>query len=356
MTTVFLAGVVLSLVGALPAAAQCHTSYPVVVPTTLVKPGCYTLAGSITTASGPGSRPAIVISGSDIYLDLSGYAINVTTLNDPGIRVDPGLRNVTIRNGAINGGSRAIEVVGDATNLVVEDLRIFAPAYEAVLVPSATNLVFRRNEIFGGSAVAFGDQAAYLHTATIEDNLLQDAGGIRVTNAIGVAVRGNRVYHDASAVANHAIGVKGSESFEVAGNTVATVLSGNGINVEDSREGRIVDNVIRNASGHGISLQASDNCSLLENVSGTNVLTGIRVEGRHNRIERNQLNMNGQSGLWLEGTAGYGLGNTYGRNSCTSSGTLPGSCSSSVCDPAAICDDGPSNLSFGDNLDGSGPC
>jgi len=350
-------GLVLALACAVPAWAQCTTSVAIVAPIDITTPGCYTLANTITTGATPPTGMGIVISVSDVYLDLSGYAINALTLTRSGIEVSAGLDNITIRNGAINGGFNSVQVLG-GSNVVIERLKIFSPSNYAFLIASGTGLVVRDNQIWGGRGIVIGAGFPTIRAATIENNLLENVReGIKIDGAAGVALLGNRVINVTAVapVVAHGIVVFNSQGFVISGNTVSSIADGNGIHAEGCVDGQIEDNVVNAANGHGISLLTTHNSRLRNNVSGTNTLTGIRVNGDFNSVEGNLLNQNGQSGLWLDGTTGPSQGNTYGRNSVTSSGTLPGACSN-VCDPAQICDDGPNNVSFGDNITGAGQC
>jgi parallel beta-helix repeat protein len=82
----------------------------------------------------------------------------------------------------------------------------------------------------------------------------------------------------------------------------------------------------------------------LNNVLTMNGQHGLWVQGTRNLVERNTLNGNTGCGLFLMGPM-----NTYGRNMARGNGGLGcGPCFALF--PPESCDAAPGNTSFGDNL------
>jgi hypothetical protein len=120
--------------------------------------GSYYLNGSITISSG---REFLEINASNVVVDLGGFRINGAAGSLSGIRVAPGVTNITIRNGSIVGfdqsGIRSDIDVG----VTLEDLGITDVGHEGIYVGKGSRL---RNitvvdagadgiQTFGGSIV-----------------------------------------------------------------------------------------------------------------------------------------------------------------------------------------------------------
>src|SRR5712691_5912502 len=71
------------------------------VPYTITTAGIYCLRSSLTGAAG------IVVGADDVTVDLNGHALDVASL---GVVSWGAYKNITIRNGTIRGGSRAVSL------------------------------------------------------------------------------------------------------------------------------------------------------------------------------------------------------------------------------------------------------
>ena len=107
----------------------------------------------------------IVIAASDVTIDLGGYAIEGSATPGAGIRVMPGVSNVTITNGSLTGFRVGVDVTG-ATNVRIEGLQIKGgdmggppPGEIGVLIVNSRGVVVERNVVTGtflGILLAYG--------------------------------------------------------------------------------------------------------------------------------------------------------------------------------------------------------
>lgn len=112
-----------------PSAEKTRTGpYPIQVPSSVASPGSFTLRNNLT-ASSDLSTAVIVITSSDIILNLGGFAIQNQQSASPdccGIAVSGD--RVTVRNGSISGFNRenqcGISVSSGVTGFRLEDLQI----------------------------------------------------------------------------------------------------------------------------------------------------------------------------------------------------------------------------------------
>jgi hypothetical protein len=86
------------------------------LPITITQPGYYQLVSNLIV---PGTNPAILITSSDVTLDLQGYTLNALNSNVSVIEVGYAgkeVKNVIVQNGTIEGNNTCIEVTNNGTN------------------------------------------------------------------------------------------------------------------------------------------------------------------------------------------------------------------------------------------------
>ncbi len=118
----------------------------------LTQPGHYEVKrGFMADDTGNG----IVIAASDVTVDLAGHAIHGSATPGAGVRVMPGVSNVTITNGSLTGFRVGVDVTG-ATNVRVEGLQIKGgdmggppPGEIGVLIVNSRAVVVERNVVTG---------------------------------------------------------------------------------------------------------------------------------------------------------------------------------------------------------------
>jgi parallel beta-helix repeat protein len=312
---------------------------PIATPITITTPGSYVVTQNLVP-TGPGPIIIIAVPGipGDVQIDLNGFVLdNTPNAVDPVIQVIIGAASeVTVRNGALTGGSAGIEAFGPGRKLVVEDVKISdftalgPPA--GIYMLDVFNFAIRRNVIVD-TAAAPGGPAIWIdggipRQGTIEDNLIRRTadGIISLPLAASIEISNNRLIEILpGGPFGAAINLDGAESCLIAQNTFHGGFLGpvTGINLNFSQGCKIYNNTVVNMGNNGISLfGGSDGNLVLDNVVRSSGADGIFVDGAFNHVEGNVLTGNGAAGV-----AGFGLhfgpgsfDNTYGRN--TSRGNI----------------------------------
>ena len=104
----------------------------------ITQPGSYVLAGNINA----GVANGLIISSSDVTLDLNGYRVSTTGIVQNPITLSGALSNITIRNGSTHGGVNGIIVAASVTGLLFEDLRVASASQTGLQMNSGGNLGF----------------------------------------------------------------------------------------------------------------------------------------------------------------------------------------------------------------------
>lgn len=99
--------------------------------------GSYYLNGSLTISSG---REFLEINASNVVVDLGGFRINGAAGSLNGIRVAPGVTNVTIRNGSIVGFDQSGILTAVDIGVVLEDLVITDVGDDGILAGAGSRL------------------------------------------------------------------------------------------------------------------------------------------------------------------------------------------------------------------------
>lgn len=132
------------------ARAQCSpiTSVPTVISTS----GAYCLTANLSTSTIHAT--AITVNASGIVLDFQGFRLmwtgSTSSLN-PGISVQAGNSNVTIRNGLISGFDVGIDSSGAGT--IVEDMRMNNNILGIAVRFGGEGTIIRRNSIRLGNGI-----------------------------------------------------------------------------------------------------------------------------------------------------------------------------------------------------------
>ena len=88
-------------------------------PFTLGAPGSYVLTANLV-----GAGTVLTITGSNVTLDLNGFSIISTSSSVTALQISGALKNVTIRNGSVDGGSSCISTNSTLTDSLIEDVRV----------------------------------------------------------------------------------------------------------------------------------------------------------------------------------------------------------------------------------------
>ncbi len=273
---------------------------------TITQPGSYYLAANITGEPG---RHGILITASNVTLDLNGFAlIGVTTAGDAISTLDF-VRNIRVTNGSIRSwpGS-GINVLGD--NSRFDNLRISDCTLAGINTDTSLGTVITDCNILScrGGGIYTGVASIVERNTVMNESTLGTGPGISVADAS--TVRNNTVR------AARSTGIVTGGSCLVENNTVSK-SGADGINV--GTRSTVQQNSVAENAGSGIVLNgaacAALNNTLTNNAPGSTSAGGIVTTQNNSRIEANTLVGNGQ------GLRVTGLGNFIARNTARANQT-----------------------------------
>jgi hypothetical protein len=181
-------------------------------PVTITRPGSYVLAGNLQA---PANRTGIVVSASEVSIDLNGFRINGGG-GTAGRGIDSHQRGLTVRNGTIRGfKGDGIKTIGAL--MVVDNMRVEENGGTGVF--DVTNGYARivNSTIFGNT----GAGVSCRNSCHVEDNLI--SANVRegvFINGKGGTILGNSIY------ANQLYGIWALDENGVGNNTVIDNSSG----------------------------------------------------------------------------------------------------------------------------------
>lgn len=315
--------------------------------------GKYVVTRNIT-ATAAGAMIDVMVDNVDI--DLNGFTLDHGGFNGPCVNAT-GVARVTVRNGKLIGGTDSVSTT-NASQVVVEDLKIVGSQGAGIRLDTTTEFHVRRNQIVGaiGDGI-FVPSPGTLVTGTIEENEVQNSlTGVHVQFGSGVAILHNRMLSTAVVgLLTGTIWLENGMGCLVSENTMDDA-GGNGILLYNTRKSKLYDNVISFPKNNGIYLNFNSFGNLiLNNVVGAAVQCGILIDGSQNLLDRNTLTNN--TGIGLKFSAGA-TGNGYGRNlarnnglavPCAGGGNPPLFFPNS-CNENPLAGLGVQNSTFGDNL------
>jgi parallel beta-helix repeat protein len=328
--------------------------------TVITEAGKYIVTRDIP--QGPGVAIEVASGVDHVDIDLNGFTVYGNPVGGPGantIAANTEGSSVAIHSGHINAlGGSGIYV--RAKHTIVEDIRITGGGITIIAVSPTSSFVVRRNLVQGESGnclFVWGLNPEQTYTGSIESNVVVDCGnnGFKIESGGSVSVRNNRI----KTCGADGISIIGCDGCLFTDNTIEDCIS-DGIIAEAVRGSTFRGNVIRNIGRNGIILDGipggADDNLILNNVVSSSANRGMWIiGGSRNQIDRNLISGSGEFGILFSGSGAIGP-NTYGRNTVIGNAGGIGTCSSSVCDPAQVCDDD-GNVSFGDNIaPGPDPC
>jgi hypothetical protein len=214
------------------------------VPFTITKPGIYCLKKNLVITIGPGPAylaGAIEIEADNVTVDLNDFSL-LNKLAGPGNHMNGVVafhrKNVTVRNGHIEGFSNAVLLGGlFAQRSTVENIRANASNYRGMFVVGADSVI-RNNHVTNTGpgdldSEASGITLVYGENSVIEDNVVSTvsetdlAYGIGVGFSPSVSVRDNTVFNIRDATEKNGIGVVSVTRAVISGNQLLNNPSGN---------------------------------------------------------------------------------------------------------------------------------
>lgn len=293
----------------------------------ITNPGSYYLTSNVTGVSG---RNGILISASNVVIDLRGYALNGVAGALAGISfVTPD--RVTIRNGSVNSWPGGGVVGTNSDSSRVENVSVEANTGVGIVVGSngaVLGCVARSNSGAGGLGIGTGTRCLVAHCLAAsngQNGILVGASSV-VLDSVANSNTGAGV-----TAASNAAGIRVSGcTVESNAGTAGILLTGAGAHVERC--------LARSNTGIGISVGSNTqvrHCTVTANGSGILATVGgslqdnncadngpatfgagIRVTGTANRVESNVCRGNG---VGIETTTS---GNLVIRNLCSANGDI----------------------------------
>lgn len=262
--------------------------------------------------SGPCAGDGLVITANNVVLDMNTQQITGTGVG-VGIRVEPNLSGVKIRDGRIVGFDVGVSTQA-VSGAVFSSLRILHNAGTGLHVDgsgcqigypgqSLNPLLLQYN---GGTAVEIVGDSNAIGQAALRDN----GGGISVVGDDNVVFQ-NRLER------NGGVGIIASG----AGNSVTrnTISLGDGDGIQILGTGAEVSlNQVKLGDGLGIDLDGIGH-NVTRNIVQSNAGDGVLVTATGSRFDRNQTKANGGFGIEDKsvGTGTSGTANTYTLNTCS---------------------------------------
>ncbi len=95
----------------------------------ITQPGNYVLTGNITS-----SNFGIQVTASDVTIDLNGFSVTTTDISGAAIINQASISNLTVRNGVLVGGNPTVNINGQVSNVLLQDLTIRRSRFIAVSI------------------------------------------------------------------------------------------------------------------------------------------------------------------------------------------------------------------------------
>jgi len=264
----------------------CLGGDPPGLPVSIGSPGSYRLTGSLTLPDA--NTHGVIVSASDVTLDLNGFAIQCSSCATSGTGVGilgaSGVANLTVRNGSvINTGGNGISFAGPGAR--IEGVRSMDNGFNGIRVGDLARIsdcIVEGNGAYG-IELASGD-------SVVQDSVSSRNGSVGIICAAAstsCTVRASQVQGNPGG----GISSAGSGICHLVGNLV-TDSGSDGISCPD--DALVRGNVVRSNAGLGISVGA--NATITENSVSGNDGDGISTAGS-SVISHNVSNGNGVAGI-----------------------------------------------------------
>lgn len=278
---------------------------PLFQPTTITASGHYVLTRDIGVAG----SDAIVISASNVVLDLNGNTVASSSrgFGATGVLIAiAASSNVEVRNGRLIGGSRGVNATGGRVILRDIDVQDSADAgIRLVGMGFAEVSNCRLNSVNASYGFPSDDAALVVdaQTGRVTNNSVSQTffTGIKVSNFTGGIIEGNLVEFASSVniSVGQGISVEGGGGNRVEGN-VARSTHGPGMAI-NSPNTLVRKNVVWGNNETGMAISSNGNQVIDNVISATNQesAVGLLVFGSRNVIKGNQIEGNFGNGIWI---------------------------------------------------------
>ncbi len=323
--------------------------------------GRYVLTRNLFS-TGP-AVPVIDIAAPKVDLDLNGFTIFAAG-GAPAILISGPVTEVTIHDGTIIDGDYGVDRAPGppGRSVVIEDLKILDSGFAAIHLPDVEHVAIRRNTIFdpGREGILIPGSGIFRHGEIVNNSIKRTGDvGIAVFDGAAMEISHNQIEVSGSGVIGLGTGISLTDSVGcLLKENVISDASDHGILLAGNSLGnKLYDNVIRHAYVNGIHIvQSADDNLLLNNVVtdcgfDAGGADGLVVFSARNHIEGNTFNANSGCGLHFAPTAAL---NVFGRNVARGNGLIAGACPGGLlCAPLFTpdsCDEGGGNDSSLENM------
>lgn len=251
------------------------------IPFTISGPGSYYLARDLTGASG---QSGIIITASNVTIDLNGFTLHGVAGSFWGIASFPGANDLIVRNGGVTGWGMSGIDLANASNGVIES--IVASGNAQVGIRAGSNFIVSRC-------------AAWSNGVGMGQN--------------GLLANGHAVIADCAAFNNGGAGIGGGGD-SVVRDCVARDNGTHGITVGD----RCTVSGCTASSNDQDGIRANAGCTITGCTSGSNNFDGIRAlelcRITANLCQSNGPGANSGAGVHVTGSVNHIEGNTVLQN------------------------------------------
>ncbi len=227
------------------------------LPVTISQPGSYRLTGNLTLPNA--NSQGVVITSSDVTLDLGGFAIVGPGIggSGDGIGSGPAHANIEVRNGTVEGlGRYGVGMIG-ANNRVV-NVRVLNNGLDGILLGSQSLVQDCTASFNDGSGISTGPGGSVIENVATQNGIVQPS-------AAGIVVGLGSLVIDNIARNNTGAGVvTGDES-----NVIGNVLQSNSEDGARTGDGSMVKNNTASGNG-GLGLKLGANNGYVSNVLTSN--------------------------------------------------------------------------------------
>lgn len=274
----------------------------------ITQPGSYYLTGDVTI---PAGKNGVVITASNVTLDLNGFSIvGATSQAQHGVQ-SSGVKNIVVRNGTLRSMGGA-GVFFDGASCRVEKVSVLACNGSGVYLPGAGCVVEGCLVDTSEGTGVYTGESGVVRDCTVTGAYYGVSVGSKSTvtgcvsshnNAGGYAIECNSKVEGCLANSNAQEGffLCSSEmsGCSATGNTGTGIYAGGGSTVRDCKS----------TSNQAEGIKAMSQCTITGNMVRSNAGAGIRLTSTSNRVEGNQMFQNAK-GVHAEGTGNVVIGNT----------------------------------------------
>ena len=318
-------------------------------PTVISESGKYILTRNLLPVPGD---PAIEITAPVVDLDLNGFLVDTTGMNQPAIHISA-VSDVVIRDGSLVGGGIETAFSGGANRIVIEDVQIRDSYGDGMALQEVVHVELRRNAVLTaqGQGMYVTGVAGGSFTGIIEDNVVREAGanGMRLSLGRNLSVRGNQLENTGTVAATPGLYLSNCAACKIDDNTLLSI-NGMGIRMNGGTSDTFNGNVIKDAKDHGFYADSNVfHLSLVDNHIHRSTGDAILLDGADYAVLRNN-DMIFNTGVGLNIRPGSAATVYYGnvaRANCNGGGPV---CPCNPVNVTDFCDEGAGSTDGGGNF------